>query len=811
LNGESSTQETEAIFFDKVLPAVNEKVVRQVGKHLSKVEVVVLQGSWQGLTYAQIAAENSYTTEYLKNDIGSRLWKLLSQALAQDINKTNCRIALKQLVDQQSSKPKQIHQLSSTDQSEQLSCLNENLLQTPLESRLQVLQKFRSGNTSQKQNPLHNLPARNYLTFVGRESEVQQLSDWLSFEHPTNQIAIEGIGGIGKTSLVLEVAYRCLQSSEENSTTEFFSTSPPKFDAIVFTSARQQIFTSCGAIPCFQPERTLQDILRAIARTLQLPSISTASFEEACLQICQGLQNRRTLLIIDNLETLDELRSVIGFLYQLSSTVKIIVTSREATPFRSLRLNVLPQTDSLQLIQQQAQIKNLQLKLTYTQKLHQITGGIPAAILFAVSQLEQGYNLQEVSQKFQKLDGDFVRFYFEGVVLPLRDQPAYRLLSALALFAKPPSRAAVCAVAAVEAPVSEGLACLQKLLLVEPHRDRYTLNSLIKQYIMADLVNFPEFERDARHRWVEWYLRFVQKQGGKDWQEWQEYTEIEQEWDNISEVIEWCIASDRYKEVCQLWRYVKCYTYSQGYRQSRLDCWDTPLDWLTWLIQVAQTQQDWATAAEIMGDRAWKLTLLGQSQHLLAASILFTQAWELRQHQPRCWQIETAIHIAAWHLEQKQFDFTTSWLNQAQDLVTESPLQLEQATRYSLTIAYYRGKICYKNADYESSQALFEQVLDQAQSVDWKRLAFLAKDFLADIAIQQGKLAQAQQLLLEGLEVAAVHHDQCSEAYIKRSLAQLERQRGHLKVSQQLATEAREKFEALGMVPEAIETRQMFH
>jgi hypothetical protein len=53
------------------------------------------------------------------------------------------------------------------------------------------------------------------------------------------------------------------------------------------------------------------------------------------------------------------------------------------------------------------------------------------------------------------------------------------------------------------------------------------------------------------------------------------------------------------------------------------------------MIQAAQTRKDWATVAELMGDRAWKLTLLEQPEHLIAASILFTQAWELRQHQTR--------------------------------------------------------------------------------------------------------------------------------------------------------------------------------
>jgi LuxR family glucitol operon transcriptional activator len=86
----------------------------------------------------------------------------------------------------------------------------------------------------------------------------------------------------------------------------------------------------------------------------------------------------------------------------------------------------------------------------------------------------------------------------------------------------------------------------------------------------------------------------------------------------------------------------------------------------------------------------------------------------------------------------------------------------------------------------------------------------LAKDFLADIAIQQGELDKAQQLLAEGLQVVQAQGDRCSEAYIKRSLAKLEQKRGYLSKARRWATEAKEEFERLGMIPEARETQALF-
>jgi LuxR family glucitol operon transcriptional activator len=142
-------------------------------------------------------------------------------------------------------------------------------------------------------------------------------------------------------------------------------------------------------------------------------------------------------------------------------------------------------------------------------------------------------------------------------------------------------------------------------------------------------------------------------------------------------------------------------------------------------------------------------------------------------------------------------------------LLEDSQLIPSCATRYSLLIDYYQGEIHYKSGNYTESQTLFQQIADQAQKIGWQRALFLAKDFLADIAIKQGNLGEAKQLLTEGLQVAEAQQDWCSRAYTKRSLAQLEQKQGRLKVAQRWATEAKEEFETLGMIPEAQETQAL--
>jgi hypothetical protein len=65
------------------------------GKHLSDLEIKVLQGAWQGETYDEMARIYGYSAEYLNKDIGNKLWKKLSNALQEHITKKNFKEALK--------------------------------------------------------------------------------------------------------------------------------------------------------------------------------------------------------------------------------------------------------------------------------------------------------------------------------------------------------------------------------------------------------------------------------------------------------------------------------------------------------------------------------------------------------------------------------------------------------------------------------------------------------------------------------------------------------------------------------------------
>ncbi len=63
-------------------------------ERLKDVEIFVLQGAWQGLKYKEMALISNYGEDYLRGDVGAKLWKKLSSALGQKVKKSNFKNCL---------------------------------------------------------------------------------------------------------------------------------------------------------------------------------------------------------------------------------------------------------------------------------------------------------------------------------------------------------------------------------------------------------------------------------------------------------------------------------------------------------------------------------------------------------------------------------------------------------------------------------------------------------------------------------------------------------------------------------------------
>ena len=659
-----------------------------------------------------------------------------------------------------------------------------------------------------------NLPVPDYTTFVGRDKDVEQLLEFLS-QPNVYRISVVGSGGLGKTRLVLEAVYRCLHASQNRDKNHNL----PIFDSFIFTSAKQQRLTYKGLDTCTNPQSKIEDILRKIGDILEIPTINNIADQKELLEIIRkklSYQQYDTLLIIDNLETMEDARNIHSFLYdELPTKLRVIVTSRQLLVLdKYIAIQPLKKVAIDKLINNLLEDTDISLNDDELDTLYQSVGGMPGAIMYAINLLKAHYSFALALSRTTKPNEDSNKFWFEGYLQLLRKQPAYYLLMALAMFPEFALEEAIVHVAlpeADESTISEGFTYLQQLQLIKKEKNSYfILLPLTRSYVFGELDANSQFEQIAREGWINWYLQYSQKHGKKDEKEWNEYKDLEGEWENLEAVIEWCMSENKYQEFLQLWQNINGYSHAQGYYQSdRTTAWQNRLDWMNWLIAATKEKEDWLNAAKLICDKAWTFTLMGNK--LKEAKSLFVEVCKIsskvRKDQDINFKFNLAIHIVYLRLKEDKLAKATFWLNFSKKLLQEANLNEETAKYQWVHIFYYRGKISDFSGDYEQAKFYYNQAIDLAETIGWKRAINMVKNWLADIAVKQGNLKEAKPMLEECLRVAEENSDKCSIAFCKESMAFLENKNGNLQEAIRLANLAYENFISLGMLIEAEATR----
>lgn len=95
---------------------VDDLVFQITKKHLGSSEIKVLHGAWCGKTYESIASESFLAVKYI-GEVGGRLWSNLSEALGEEVKKTNFRQVLQRQWEKQASNPVNTATISETQPS----------------------------------------------------------------------------------------------------------------------------------------------------------------------------------------------------------------------------------------------------------------------------------------------------------------------------------------------------------------------------------------------------------------------------------------------------------------------------------------------------------------------------------------------------------------------------------------------------------------------------------------------------------------------------------------------------------------------
>ncbi|ELS32686.1 MULTISPECIES: ATP-binding protein [Pseudanabaena] len=644
--------------------------------------------------------------------------------------------------------------------------------------------------------------------FLGRKSELEQLLRVMSLDYRAPIVTVSGMGGVGKTALVLQAAYLCLEYRylrETKGNFKLLSTPdlevlPPQFEAIIFVSAKESNLLPTGITAKLKRQVSLLDIFQAIATTLNTPAITQAIAPiEQFQKVKEALSAQTTLLIIDNLETIEDKDKIISFLNDLPNTTKAIITSREQQiVYAPLRLEALVEIDSLQLIRQQITEKGVSLNDNEIIQLHQRLGGLPIAMIYAIGQLANGFPFARLIDPSIRLFADIGRFCFETSIQSISQRPAYQLLLAIALFHQSPMREALVAVAGLDASdvvASESLTKLQRLSLIFQEGERYGISSLTREYALQELEKQSEREVEMRDRWINWHLDFSQKYGGKDWGDWHsQYDYLEAEWENLASVLDWCAIRDRYADGRDIGISLAYYLYLYGH-------WDRGMAVLGWVVESGERREDWLTVVQLRAMSGWIMLMMGQLDY---AEHHLSYGWQLSNDYgtmfTRC---EIADNLAILHIRKGNYTTARQWNETCDHLRLE--LEDPDRTRFQIYALSTKADLCYQEQNYAKAKELYQNALDLALAIQWQRYTNYTRGWLADIAIIEGDFTKAEKLLMTGFIAAERNHDRQRIAFFERCYARLEFAKGNIEQAQEWGLKAKDGFVRLGMRSEMIQ------
>ncbi|MBN1876015.1 MAG: ATP-binding protein [Anaerolineae bacterium] len=278
----------------------------------------------------------------------------------------------------------------------------------------------------------HNLPQLDVGRLVGREEELAKIHRHLLSTTSSPVVVIRSIGGIGKTALALEAAHYYLREVDRLPKSE-------RFEAIIWTSAKHEICMANGSrYKRSNYQDTLDRIYSTIAITLERDDILPAGSELRDEMVKKALRQQQTLLIIDNLDTVDA--QVFPFLKELPPRTKVILTSRVRVRDwpDDIELGEITQRDVCTFYESWTGIRASWVKKQQISKLHHRIGGIPLALKFCFPFIESKADLDIVlAHLAEGLKGaEMVSFCFDFNWQRLRQesQKACEILKVMTLF-----------------------------------------------------------------------------------------------------------------------------------------------------------------------------------------------------------------------------------------------------------------------------------------------------------------------------------------------------------------------------------------
>lgn len=574
----------------------------------------------------------------------------------------------------------------------------------------------------QRHNESPMAHASHLTRFIGREEELARLNQQLDTAGK-RLITITGMGGVGKTRLVLQLA--AIQHSEF-------------LDGVWFVPL-------AGVTP--------SHFVVTINTYLGIPVDSHFTPYQ---QMCNYLHTKELLLILDNCEHLLEMGSIIQNVLQTASNIKIVITSRTLFNLNEewvLKLSGLPFPGAassqpltayaaVQLFQERA----FQVRPTFAitpvneaeiRHICQLVAGLPLGLELAAAAIRAFTPAQIAAQIQQSMD--FLDTGARG--LPPRHRRmravfdyAWQHLTGLeqtamvhlSIFRGSFSAAGAAVVAQTDQSTLVSLT--QKSLLSIAENGRFHMHELIRQYAYTQLKeDTPQMAMQEAH--AGYYATFLTDQLSllRGERQREVIENIQQDFENIQAAWDW------------------------GIMQQQVTLIDQMLRPLYWFYSINGRYHD------------------GLSQCQQAAAMLADlphKAAKLTWARSRLYQAVFAHGLA-------RYDESKQWLDEAEAIATS----YEQATEQAL-IQRQRGRLAQARSQYANAIAFYEESLALFQAVaDPFRIGTVLLE-MGNTYYYLHQLDQAEAYLKQALHLQTTCNDYAGRAKTLNSLAAVAQDKG---------------------------------
>jgi hypothetical protein len=255
-------------------------------------------------------------------------------------------------------------------QREALQALTEIVMEMESAARAQMIADFEA-----------RLEAPTYFDLIGVDAHLSQLEEALTADSSRLILAVEGIGGAGKTALADALIRRLIHG-----TTAY---------AFAWVTARQGGGLGSGFQPARASELSTDDILLSLVDQLWGDTTGKPSSPGESLHALEyRLKTTPHIVVIDNLETITDVGKLLPTLRRLANPSKFLLTSRQSlytvTDVYHYPLPPLSQEDAIRLVRREAEKENLaeiaQLPAAELAPIFEVVGGNPLALLLIVGQ-----------------------------------------------------------------------------------------------------------------------------------------------------------------------------------------------------------------------------------------------------------------------------------------------------------------------------------------------------------------------------------------------------------------------------------------